>query len=264
VSPSDLDVALRAAVAGAEVVRSRWGQPFDVFGKEGKDFATDVDIAAERAILAVLTMERPADVVVGEELGSTGDESAGRRWFVDPLCGTANFAAGTGPVGVNVALEADTGSICAAVADPQTGEVFWTDGTSAGVRRAGSDQPLAPSAHTGLVDVIIDLYDRPDRPFRPHALIADADFLDQYSPRAVATSLALTWVAAGRRAAYLGSLDMRASVHFAAGLAICRGAGATVTDLHGGPTDSGRGLLAAADADTHADLLRRIGDQLAG
>ena len=130
--------------------------------------------------------------------------------------------------------------------------------------RAGTAASAPPSAHTGLVDVIIDIHDRPDRPFRPLPLIADAGFLELYSPRSVATSLALTRVATGRRAAYLGSLDMPARVHFAAGLAICRGAGAVVTDLHGGPTDSGRGLLAAADADTHADLLRRISDQLAG
>ncbi len=48
-------------------------------------------------------------------------------------------------------------------------------------------------------------------------------------------------------------------VHFAAGLAICAGAGCTVTNLGGGPihTDVG-GLIAAADAETHATLLELI------
>jgi hypothetical protein len=48
-------------------------------------------------------------------------------------------------------------------------------------------------------------------------------------------------------------------VHFAAGLAICGVAGCTVTDLRGQPWGyAATGLVAAADPDTHAALLRLV------
>ena len=60
------------------------------------------------------------------------------------------------------------------------------------------------------------------------------------------------------------------TVHFAAGLAVCRAAGCVLTDLRGDPLPpdgGGHGLLAAADPTTHAALLgvvgRLAGDRLA-
>jgi myo-inositol-1(or 4)-monophosphatase len=51
-------------------------------------------------------------------------------------------------------------------------------------------------------------------------------------------------------------------VHFAAGIAICTAAGVVVTGLAGQPVHTGsHGLVAAADADTHAALLACIGRQ---
>ena len=83
-------------------------------------------------------------------------------------------------------------------------------------------------------------------------------------PRVVSSSIAVVWVATGQRAAYVTDGDLRDSVHFAAGLAICEAAGCTVTDLRGerwgeGPT----GLIAAADAATHATLLGLVRKYLA-
>lgn len=45
------------------------------------------------------------------------------------------------------------------------------------------------------------------------------------------------------------------NVHFAAGIALCRAAGCVVTDLRGEPLETGRGLIAAADEDTHQRLV---------
>jgi myo-inositol-1(or 4)-monophosphatase len=73
---------------------------------------------------------------------------------------------------------------------------------------------------------------------------------------AVSTSLAVSWVASGRRAAYAFVDDVRDNVHFAAPIAVCRAAGCVVTTLDGRPPESGsRGLLVAADQQTHRELL---------
>ncbi|MGC4949023.1 inositol monophosphatase family protein [Streptomyces sp. DT224] len=56
------------------------------------------------AVPGVLRAVRPDDAVTGEESGATGAAGAGRRWLVDPLCGTLNYAVGNMLVAVNVAL----------------------------------------------------------------------------------------------------------------------------------------------------------------
>lgn len=93
-------------------------------------------------------------------------------------------------------------------------------------------------------------------------LLADAGFVERFRPRVVSTSLALAWVAAGRRAAYVTDGDMRDSVHFAAGIGLCRAAGCVVTDIQGQPLHSGAGgLIVAADQETHAALLALVEHQ---
>jgi myo-inositol-1(or 4)-monophosphatase len=74
----------------------------------------------------------------------------------------------------------------------------------------------------------------------------------------MSTTLALLWVADGRRAAYLTYGDVRDNVHFAAGIAVCEAAGCVVTGTDGEPWQHGSGLLAAADGETHAALLALV------
>jgi myo-inositol-1(or 4)-monophosphatase len=76
-----------------------------------------------------------------------------------------------------------------------------------------------------------------------------------YGIRVISTSLALAWVADGRRAAYVTAVDVRNSVHFQAGLAVCQAAGCVTSDLRGeGFTPGAAGLVVAADVATHRAL----------
>ncbi|WP_051853667.1 inositol monophosphatase family protein, partial [Streptomyces sp. NRRL S-146] len=181
-----------------------------------------------------------------------------RQWLGDPLCGTLNYAVGTMLVAVNVALREGP----AAVADPFGGEVFFTDGETAWVRQDGAgDAPLTPTPATRLVDVNLDP-PFPSAPgFRAVDLLAHPGFTGHFRPRVVSTTLALAWVAAGRRAAYVtDGGDLSRSVHFAAGIALCRAAGCVVTGIDGAPIgETSRGLVAAADAETHGLLMSGIG-----
>jgi myo-inositol-1(or 4)-monophosphatase len=78
------------------------------------------------------------------------------------------------------------------------------------------------------------------------------------SPRVSASTLVLGWVAAGQRAAYASDGDLRHSVHFAAGIALCRAVGCVVSDLSGGDLSTGDGLLIAADQDTWRQLSAHV------
>ncbi|WP_436762248.1 inositol monophosphatase family protein [Streptosporangium sp. V21-05] len=264
---TDAELAVTAALAGAAVVRGMYGAPLARFEKTAGDFATAADLEAEKVILDLVRAARPQDAVTGEESGSTGPGGASgteRMWLVDPLCGTLNYAARNTLVAVNVALRAGADLTVAASADPFSGEVFWTDGERAHVRRDdGVDEELTPSPASRLVDVNLDP-PFPNAPgFAAARLLADARFAERFQTRVLSTTLALAWVAAGRRAAYVTDGDPRDNVHFAAGIALCQAAGCVVTGLHGEPPHTGAGgLVAAADRETHTALLRMIGDPL--
>ncbi|MFB6814396.1 inositol monophosphatase family protein [Streptomyces sp. NPDC056347] len=256
-SSDDVSVATAGARAGAAVVRELYGRHLGRIDKGAGDFATAADVAAEKAILDVLRAARPDDAVLGEEGGQQGADGAVRQWLVDPLCGTLNYAVGNMLVAVNVALRDGA----AAVADPFSGEVFSTDGKTARVRRDGADDaPLTPTSATRLVDVNLDPPFPSAPEYRAVELLAHPGFVERFRPRVVSTTLALAWVAAGKRAAYVtDGGDLSGSVHFAAGIALCRAAGCVVTGIDGGPLGgSGRGLLAAADEETHALLVSML------
>jgi myo-inositol-1(or 4)-monophosphatase len=257
---SDAELAVTAAQAGAAVVRSRYGGSLSRIAKGALDFATDADVEAERAITDVLRAARPDDGILGEELG--GSTGRARTWLVDPICGTANFAARTPLVAVNVAQRVDARTVAAAAADPIAGEIFWTDGRRAGRRADGADAPIAPDPVSRIVDVNLDPPFPNASAFSAARLLAAPEFAAAFAPRVVSSTLAVAWVAAGRRAGYVTDGDLRDSVHFAAGIALCHAAGCVVTDLFGAPVFSGpTGLIAAADQATHDALRELVGSQ---
>ncbi len=256
---NDLDLAIAVAEKGASVVRRRFGTKLQHFDKGAGDFATNVDIEAENAMLALLHHKRPEDSIIGEESGGSMAGSSERTWLIDPLCGTLNYAARMRVVAVNVALSIAGRLATAAVAEPFNNEIYWTDGTLANMRANNEDTPLVPNAILKLVDLNFDPTFPNAAEFKAVKLAANEDFAATFRPRVVSSSIALTWVATGQRAAYITDGDMRDSVHFSAAIAICEAAGCVVTDLYGYEWGRGAtGILAAADQETHDALLEMV------
>ncbi len=112
------------------------------------------------------------------------------------------------------------------------------------------DQSLSPDPANRLVEV-----DVAHGATRVRGLLDRPGFHERFAPRVVSSSVGVAWVAVGRFAAYVVEHDVVDSVHYAAGLALCRAAGCVVTGLDGGELAPGSGLLVAADAATHLDLL---------
>ncbi|MGF6889542.1 myo-inositol-1(or 4)-monophosphatase [Nocardia sp. GAS34] len=260
---TDAELAVLAAQAASGVIRSYFRAPVTRYAKGDNDFATGADIAAEQIILATLGAARPSDRFVAEESGSTGTAGSSRVWLIDPLCGTANFAAGTPHLAVNIAARVGATITTAAVADPFTEEVFGTDGNDAWLHRDGQALRLVPDATSRLVEVNLDYWVPGAGGFEPARLLGDPAFKAAFGARVLSTTLAVAWVAAGRRAAYVSDGDLRDSVHFASGIALCQAAGCIVTGLLGQPIDaSPYGLVAAADAETHTSLVGIIANQV--
>ena len=257
---SDAEVAIAAALAGADVVARDFGADHVRFAKSATDFATETDINAEAAIVSVLATHRPEDPRTGEESGNSGSEATERRWLIDPLCGTLNFAATTPLVAVNVALLENGTSWAAACVDPIAHEVFWTDGSHAFIRQRGEDRALAPSPLSRLVEINCD--GPLDRPFVGGQLVHDPQLRAAYGPRVISSTLGVAWVAAGRRSAYISDGLFRENLHFAAGIAIAEAAGCVISDLAGNPLNTARGLIVSADAATHRAVLDLVSPHL--
>ncbi len=84
---------------------------------------TEADRAVEELVRRALERERPADAVLGEELGVQG--SGDRRWIIDPIDGTSGFVRGL-PVWASLfALERDGQLVLGVVSAPALGRRWW-------------------------------------------------------------------------------------------------------------------------------------------
>lgn len=125
VNVHDADLALihRLADGAAAVSMSFFRRELRSWSKSDGSLATEADEAVEDELRARLRVERPDDSVLGEERGLTG--SSARRWIIDGIDGTVEFAAGTPDWATLIALEVD-GAVALGVCDePAHGRRYW-------------------------------------------------------------------------------------------------------------------------------------------
>jgi myo-inositol-1(or 4)-monophosphatase len=126
-----LNTAVKAARRAAAVI-NRASFDLDrvsVSEKQHNDFVTDVDQAAEGAIIEVLQKAYPAHAFLGEESGTVGnvnDESE-FVWIIDPLDGTTNFMHGFPQYSVSIALQQRGVVTLGVVYDPVRNELFTAE-----------------------------------------------------------------------------------------------------------------------------------------
>ena len=121
---TELEVAERAARAARAVHARGREQELLIDSKSAAtDLVTQVDREAETVIREVLLGAFPEDTVLGEEQGERVGAS-GRRWIVDPLDGTLNYAHGLPWYCVSIALEAEGAVQVGLVLDSVHGELF--------------------------------------------------------------------------------------------------------------------------------------------
>jgi myo-inositol-1(or 4)-monophosphatase len=240
-----LEIAVEAAEAAARELRARFGTRQSGIRSKSTptDPVSDADVAAERAIRAVLEHRRPDDAILGEEGGETGAGSA-LRWVVDPLDGTVNFLYGIPQFAVSVAVEDAAGSVAGVVVDPIRQECF----------AAGRSSPptLGGVPFTrGLGDDLGHTLLATGFGYDPGVRARQAAVVSRVLPRvrdirrAGAAALDLAWCACGRLDAYYERGVKRWDV--AAGELIAVGVGLSVRTLPAGPMDA-EGILAAPPA----------------
>ncbi|OPG09625.1 inositol monophosphatase family protein [Microbispora sp. GKU 823] len=116
-------IAVRAARSVGDLLchafRSR---PEITTKRDFHDPVTEHDKAAEARIREVIDRLCPGSVVVGEEGGVRGEGEV--RWYVDPIDGTANFAAGLPFFCTSIAAAVDDEVVAGVVYDPVRDDEF--------------------------------------------------------------------------------------------------------------------------------------------
>src|SRR3984893_4526962 len=114
--------AVAALQAALPIVLDRHGAD-DVQTKGPRDIVTGTDLAAQAIIERILHERHPEYGFVGEE-GRKQVPNTGRYWMVDPLGGTANYAARLPLYALNIALVEGGRVTIAAIADGVTGDLY--------------------------------------------------------------------------------------------------------------------------------------------
>lgn len=249
-----LDVAHEAARAAAAELLARFGhRQRGVRTKSGPtDLVSEADLAAEAAIRRVLGDRRPADAVLGEEGGASGDGAL--RWVIDPLDGTTNFLFGIPQFAVSVACEDRRGAVVGVVLDPVRQETF---AASRSGKATLNGVGITASAQDDLATSLVATGFAYDAAVRAKQAVVIGRVLPRVRDirRAGAAALDLAWCARGRYDAYYERGVQRWDV--AAGGLVAQRAGLALRELPAGEAGPA-GVLVAPPA-LLDDLLGLVG-----
>ncbi len=158
-----INVAVKAArAAGSIINRAALDiESVRVSQKMANDFVTEVDHAAEQAIIETLLTAYPGHGILAEESGTEhGAKDSDYVWIIDPLDGTTNFIHGLPVYCVSIALSVKGKIEQAVVYDPSRNDLFTaTKGRGAYL----NDRRIRVSKRTDLKGSLIST----GFPFRP-------------------------------------------------------------------------------------------------
>ncbi|AWD32292.1 Inositol-1-monophosphatase [Candidatus Kinetoplastibacterium sorsogonicusi] len=121
-----LTIAVKAArKAGVIINRSCLElEKIKVSCKGPKNYVTEIDQLAEKAIVEILKESYPSHSFLGEEFGNYGSSKSDFLWIIDPIDGTTNFIHGFPNYAVSIALSFKDKIIQAVIYDPSRDELF--------------------------------------------------------------------------------------------------------------------------------------------
>ncbi|TCJ18384.1 inositol monophosphatase [Parasulfuritortus cantonensis] len=251
-----LNTAVKAARRAATII-NRASNDLDsltVRTKQDNDFVSEVDHAAEQAIIETLLTAYPQHAILAEESGATGDSEF--QWIIDPLDGTTNFLHGFPQYAISIALTVRGQLDQAVVYDPTRNELFTA---SKGAGAFLNDRRIRVSKRAKLAESLIGT----GFPYR------DFSHLDAYTGmfrdlvqktsglrRPGSAAIDLAWVAAGRTDGFfeigLNPWDI------AAGCLLIKEAGGLVGDFTGEDGYLKSGHVVAGNPKVFAQLLQAI------
>ena len=232
---ADLAFAVALAAGAGELLTAGYEQAMKVDRKSKRDVVTDVDYASEALVIKAITERFPADAILAEE---SGREHGARRtargrwqrrtWVIDPLDGTVNYANGIPFFCVSIGLVEDGVPVVGVVLDPLRGDCYaaTADGPA-----TLNGEAIHASDKGELGDYVVSLAIIGRGGIARERRVAHEIRIGR---RMGSAALALAYVASGRFDAFVQNGGLSLWDIAAAGL-IAERAGATVSDLYGGP-----------------------------
>ncbi len=258
-----LTIAVKAARRAGSIINQA-SQNLDLLNvskKSHSDYVSEVDGAAEDAVIKVLLAAYPDHAILAEESGHRGDEKNSEyQWIIDPLDGTTNFLHGFPKYSVSIAVKHKGVLSHAVVYDPTNNELFTA---SRGGGAFLNDRRIRVSKRARLEDCLIGT----GIPFRDLThLDAYIAMLKDIIPRTAgirrpgSAALDLAYVANGR---YDGFWEIGlAPWDMAAGCLLITEAGGLVGDLEGNETQLESGQIIAGNPKIFGQLLQVIAPHL--
>ena len=260
-----LNIAVKAARRAASIINraSLDVDKLKVTVKQQSDFVTEVDRAAENAIIEVLRDAYPQHGILAEESGLAGTKpDAEYQWIIDPLDGTTNFIHGVPQYAVSIGL-AHKGVVTQAVVyDTNRNEIFTASKGGGAflnekrIRVANRDKLAETLIGTGFPYRMFDHVDA------YLAIFKDMAQKTAGMRRPGAAAIDLAWVACGRMDGFwelgLSPWDM------AAGTLLITEAGGLVGDLSGESDYMKTGNIVGGNPKIFSQLVQIIAPHLKG
>lgn len=248
----EVQIALEAASAAADISRKYFGGNFSITEKEDRTPVTQADVECEQAIREIILSAFPSHGFYGEETGQTRIESD-CVWLVDPIDGTKGFVRQYPFFSTQIALMRQDKIVLGVSSGTMFGELAWAErGSGAwlnGTRLRVSDivEPQRAALSTGNLKSLA----KSDGWSRLGELVAASDRIRGYGD-----FYHYHLLASGKIEAVIES-DVNI-LDIAALSVIVQEAGGTFTDLNGHKPGLDTRSVLAANPVLHKKLLDRL------
>lgn len=253
----DLQIALKAARAASKIIIENFGKSKDSSVKgDAKGLVTTTDLAAEKAILEILSNE--SDYEILSEESASFKKGIGPKWVVDPLDGTNNFARSIPLFAVSVGLMDGNDSLVGVIIDPINKKEYYA--TKGGGAFCNGKKIIHPKFDTDYIPMLFLNHgyaevDRAKFKALSNLLASDFNIL-----KLGTTAVELCYIASGSVDGFICSGDELWD--FAAGIVITQEAGCIFTDWQGNPWDGEGNHLLISRPEIHGELVKIINNKI--
>lgn len=250
-------VAQMAAREAGKIILGKLGN-ITIDYKSAFNLVTDADKAAEAKILEMISSQFPEDQVLSEESGESLGKSdkSSRRWLIDPLDGTTNFAHAYPFFCVSIALVEDKKRVLGVIYYPTADELFWAE---SGKGAWLNDEKIKVSKIANLSESLLATG------FPANSSSSIENNMEQFKyltgishgvRRDGAAALDLCYVACGRLDGFWE--QNLAPWDIGAGSLIVEEAGGKVSDLNNGQLNLAKGNIVATNQLLHEQVLTAL------
>ncbi len=239
--------------SAGEIIREGFGRQIEIDYKTGdNNLVTEIDLAAEKAIIDYVKSNFPGHNILSEESGTT-DKKGTYTWVIDPLDGTTNFAHGLPIFSVSIGIIKDKEILHGAVYDVMR-DIMYTAEKGKGAFKNG--KPISVNKNSELNTGFLvtgfpySIKENPDFTVeRFISFLMNSRAVRRLGSAAIDFCYVAEGVFDGFWEVFLNPWDI------CAGKLICEEAGGLVTDYNGNKSDIYEPKIVATNGRIHEQMI---------